>query len=54
LVTLKGGVAIPRWASNIDLVQNICMTQQMDINPDAIFGNIDPRDSNNVKLNEMF
>ena len=27
LVTRDGGVAIPRWASDLDLVQNICKTQ---------------------------
>jgi len=54
LVTKNGGVAIPRWASDLELVKHIGKTQQKDINPDAIFGQIDPRDSNNVKLNEMF
>lgn len=34
----------PRWASDMNLLKQVCIQQQKDINPDAIFGQIDPRD----------
>ena len=44
---------VPRWASDDSLIQLI-EEQQKKINPEAIFGVIDPRDSNNVSLKDMF
>lgn len=53
LVTKRGGIVISRWASNDLLLQQI-QEKQKKIDPDAIFGFIDPRQSHNVNLSEMF
>lgn len=52
-VTQNLKIVVPRWASDDELI-TLIEVQQKKINPDAIFGVIDPRDSNNVKLTEMF
>ena len=44
----------PRWASDMRHLTQVSVQQQKDINPDAIFGFIDPRDTELIKLQEMF
>ena len=53
-MSIETGIAIARWASsdqNLHLLQKI---QEKDMNTDAIFGQIDPRDANMVALKDMF
>ena len=54
LVTQNTGIIISRWASDIATLDMIQRQQKSTINPDAIFGRIDPRDTNMVVLKEMF
>ena len=49
-VTKNKKIVIPRWASDDALIQQI-ENQQKKINPDAIFGIINPKETQNVKLN---
>ena len=44
---------VPRWASDDGLI-NLIEQQQKQINPEAIFGVMDPRDANSVRLQDMF
>ena len=52
-MTKKTGIVISRWASDVETLRKIGAQQQETINPDAIFGRIDPRDANTVELKEM-
>ena len=54
LITGNTGIVISRWASDMDTLKKIANQQKQSINPDAIFGMIDPRDTGTVKLKEMF
>ena len=44
----------PRWASDMSNLQKVSEVQQQTMNPDAIFGFIDPNDTKLVALNKMF
>lgn len=52
LVTTNKQFIAPRWASVEDMNQLI--ENQKHINPDAIFGVIDPRNETLVSLQDMF
>lgn len=54
LISADTGITISRWASDDTHLNKICNQQKIAINPDAIFGKIDPRDTNMVVLKEMF
>ena len=38
----------------MEQLTKISVQQQLTIDPDAVFGIVDPRDSNNVRLKEIF
>ena len=54
LVTHGSRQMAPRWASDMAQVQKILRLQKDAIDADAVFGSIDPRNSNTVQLKEMF
>ena len=54
MVTKGREYVVPRWASDPDYVLMIAKKQQDTIEPDAIFGRIDPRDTTKYNLSEMF
>lgn len=45
---------VPRWGSDMELLKQIAYTQQKTLNPEAIFGHIDPRKINRQYLNQIF
>lgn len=46
IVTKDNQKIIPRWASNLDHVSDIRNHQDQHVDPDCIFGRIDPRENN--------
>ena len=50
MVTALSGIVVPRWASDQASLIKIARQQQNTINPDAIFGRIDPRDTTNFNV----
>lgn len=54
LVTQNTGIIISRWASDTEYLNKISRQQQNTIDPDAIFGRIDARDTDLVQLNGIF
>ena len=54
LVTKDREVVIPRWASDMAMVTKIQNKQKLIMDPDAIFGRIDPRQTDMVTLAEIF
>jgi hypothetical protein len=54
MVTTHAGLVVPRWASDQENLLTVARQQQKYIDPDAIFGKVDPRDTSKFQLDKMF